>query len=106
MTRDGFGVHAHHLYVVRIDPALAGADRDAYAAALMAENVATGLHFLPVHELTWYREHLDPVPLPETERAGAEVLSLPLAAAHSEADIDDALAAVRKLHAVYADVGS
>jgi len=46
------------------------------------------------------------VPLPETERAGAEVLSLPLAAAHSEADIDDALAAVRKLHAVYADVGS
>jgi len=104
--RPGFGVHAHHLYVVRIDPALAGADRDAYAAALMAENVATGLHFLPVHELTWYREHLDPVPLPETERAGAEVLSLPLAAAHSEADIDDALAAVRKLHAVYADVGS
>ena len=84
---------------------LAGADRDAYAAALMAENIATGLHFLPVHLLTWYRENLDPVPLPETERAGAEVLSLPLAAAHSEADIEDALAAVRKVHAAYADVG-
>jgi dTDP-4-amino-4,6-dideoxygalactose transaminase len=36
------------------------------------------------------------VPLPETERAGAEVLSLPLAAAHSEADVEDALAAVRR----------
>ena len=58
--RPGYGVHAHHLYVVRIDPAVAGADRDAYAAALMAENVATGLHFLPVHMLTWYRENLDP----------------------------------------------
>ena len=103
--RPGYGVHAHHLYVVRIDPAVAGADRDAYAAALMAENIATGLHFLPVHLLTWYRENLEPVPLPETERAGAEVLSLPLAAAHSEADVEDALAAVRKVHAAYADEG-
>jgi dTDP-4-amino-4,6-dideoxygalactose transaminase len=104
--RPGFGVHSHHLYVVRVDPALAGGDRDAYAAALMGEHIATGLHFLPVHRLTWYRDHLDPVPLPETERAGAEVLSLPLAAAHSEADIDDAVAAVRKVHAAYADAGS
>jgi dTDP-4-amino-4,6-dideoxygalactose transaminase len=71
----------------------------------MAENIATGLHFLPVHLLTWYRENLDPVPLPETERAGAEVLSLPLAAAHSEADIEDAITALRKVHAAYADVG-
>jgi len=103
--RPGYGVHAHHLYVVRVDPRLAGADRDTYAAALMAENIATGLHFLPVHLLTWYRENLDPVPLPETERAGAEVLSLPLAAAHSEADIEDAITALRKVHAAYADVG-
>ena len=58
-----------------------------------------------MHGLTWYREHLDPVPLPETERAGAEVLSLPLAAAHSETDVEDALAAVSKVHAAYADVG-
>jgi hypothetical protein len=33
------------------------------------------------------------------------VLSLPLAAAHSEADVEDAVAAVRKVHAAYADVG-
>ena len=44
-----FGVHAHHLYIVRIDPAVAGGDRDRYAEALMAENISTGLHFLPVH---------------------------------------------------------
>ncbi len=65
----------------------------------MAENVATGLHFLPVHTLTWYRRNL-PVPaLPATELAGEQVLSLPLAAAHSHADIDDAVTAVRKVHA-------
>ena len=57
----------------------------------MAENISTGLHFLPVHTLTWYREHLPAVELPVTERAGSEVLSLPLAAAHSDADIDDVI---------------
>ncbi len=97
--RPGYGRHAHHLYVVRIDPEAAGADRDRYAAALMAENVATGLHFLPVHTLSWYRANLPGTRLPVTERAGRQVLSLPLAAAHTDADIDDAVAAVRKVHA-------
>ena len=72
--RPAYGRHAHHLYVVRIDPALAGADRDRYAAALMAENVATGLHFLPVHTLTWYRRNLAVPALPvdrARRRAGA-----------------------------------
>jgi dTDP-4-amino-4,6-dideoxygalactose transaminase len=95
------GRHAHHLYVVRIDPALAGADRDRYAAALLAENISTGLHFLPVHTLSWYRDHVAAPALPVTEAAGATVLSLPLAGAHSEEDVADALAALRKLHAAF-----
>jgi dTDP-4-amino-4,6-dideoxygalactose transaminase len=102
LARPAFGAHAHHLYVIRIDPDEAGADRDRYAAALLAENIAVGIHFLPVHGLSWYREHLPPPALPVTERAGAEVLSLPLAAAHTPADIDDAVAALHKVHAAYA----
>jgi dTDP-4-amino-4,6-dideoxygalactose transaminase len=101
IARPPFGRHAHHLYVVRIDAARAGGDRDRYAEALMAENIATGLHFLPVHTLTWYRENLPAVSLPETERAGADVLSLPLGGAHTERDVDDVLAALRKLHAAF-----
>jgi dTDP-4-amino-4,6-dideoxygalactose transaminase len=99
--RPPFGRHAHHLYVIRIDPELAGGDRDRYAAALMAENIATGLHFLPVHTLTWYRENLPDVSLPATEAAGRSVLSLPLAGAHTERDVDDVLAALHKLHAAF-----
>ena len=101
LGRPEFGTHSHHLYVVRIRPERAGADRDRYAAALMAENIATGLHFLPVHTLSWYRRTLPPVGLPETERAGREVLSLPLSAAHQEADVDDVLIALGKLHAAF-----
>jgi len=99
--RPPFGRHAHHLYVVRIDPAKAGGDRDRYAAALMAENIATGLHFLPVHTLSWYRDNLPPASLPSTEAAGDTVLSLPLAGAHTTRDVDDALAALHKLHAAF-----
>ncbi|MGN6377901.1 MAG: DegT/DnrJ/EryC1/StrS family aminotransferase [Gaiellales bacterium] len=95
------GRHAHHLYVMRIDPAAAGADRDRYARALLAENISTGLHFLPVHTLTWYRRNLPPVTLPVTETAGASVLSLPLAAGHTSADVDDVIAALGKVHAAF-----
>ena len=101
LLRPDFGRHAYHLYVVRIDPALAGADRDAYAAALRAENISTGLHFLPVHQLSWYRDNVASPALPATELAGAQVLSLPLSGAHTPDDVDDALAAVHKLHTAF-----
>jgi dTDP-4-amino-4,6-dideoxygalactose transaminase len=91
--------HAWHLYVVRIDAARAGGDRDAYATALAGERIGTGLHFLPVHRLTWYRERNPGLSLPHAELAGGQVLSLPLSPAHSLADIEDAIAAVRRVHA-------
>ena len=34
----------------------AGATRDEYQRALVEENIATSIHFLPVHKLTYYRE--------------------------------------------------
>jgi dTDP-4-amino-4,6-dideoxygalactose transaminase len=103
LARDDRDVHALHLYVVRIDPARAGATRDEYQAALAEENIATSIHFLPVHTLTWYRERFpEQRPLPVAERAGDEVLSLPLSPAHSDADIGDAIAALRRVHARFA----
>jgi dTDP-4-amino-4,6-dideoxygalactose transaminase len=99
LVRDERDTHALHLYVVRIDPERAGATRNEYQRALAAENVATSIHFLPVHTLSWYRERFpDQSPLPVAERAGAEILSLPLSPAHSDADIGDATAALRRVH--------
>ena len=93
------GVHGWHIYVVRIAREGAGADRDAYAEALGEEGIGTGLHFLPVHDLTYFRAAHPTPSLPVAEAAGAEVLSLPLSPAHSLADVDDVVAAVRRLHA-------
>ena len=99
-ARDARDTHALHLYVVRVDPERAGATRDEYQRALTEENIGTSIHFLPVHLLSAYRDRLSPrqPPLPETERAGAQVLSLPLSAAHSDDDIRDAIDALRRVH--------
>ncbi len=100
LGRDDRDLHALHLYVVRIDPERAGATRDDYAALLAEENIATSIHFLPVHTLSAYRELFPDQPsLPVAERAGAQVLSLPLSPAHSDEDVADAIDALRRVHA-------
>jgi dTDP-4-amino-4,6-dideoxygalactose transaminase len=104
VARDPRDTHANHLYVVRIDAERAGATRDDYQAALTDENIGTSIHFLPVHKLTAYRDRLaaHQPPLPVSERAGDEVLSLPLSPAHSDDDIHDAVAALRRVHERFA----
>jgi dTDP-4-amino-4,6-dideoxygalactose transaminase len=99
LARDERDLHALHLYVVRVDRERAGATRDEYQRALRDENIATSIHFLPVHTLSYYRERFpDQAPLPVAERAGDEVLSLPLSPAHSDDDIADAIAALGRVH--------
>ncbi len=103
LARDERDLHALHLYIVRVDPERAGATRDEYQSALRDENISTSIHFLPVHRLTWYRERLRDQPrLPVAERAGGEILSLPLSPAHSDEDIADVLAALRRVHERFA----
>jgi dTDP-4-amino-4,6-dideoxygalactose transaminase len=99
LARDSRDVHALHLYIVRIDSEAAGATRDEYQQALREENIATSIHFLPVHRLTYYRERFPEQPsLPVAERAGDEILSLPLSPAHSDDDIGDVIAALHRVH--------
>jgi dTDP-4-amino-4,6-dideoxygalactose transaminase len=96
VARDPRDVHANHLYVVRVT----FADRDEVQRALADENIGTSIHFLPVHQLSAYRDRLAPhqPALPISERAGREVLSLPMSPAHSDDDVRDAIAAFRRVH--------
>ena len=66
--------HVYHLYVVRTP------NRDALLAHLKAQGVGAGIHYpLPLHQQPAFLNlgYADVV-LPETERAAAEVLSLPM----------------------------
>jgi dTDP-4-amino-4,6-dideoxygalactose transaminase len=98
LGRDPRDTHARHLYVVRVDAERFGLARDELQRALGEQGVSTSIHFLPVHRLTWYRERFpEQPPLPVAERAGAEILSLPLSPAHADDDIAAVVDAIRRV---------
>jgi dTDP-4-amino-4,6-dideoxygalactose transaminase len=66
-------LHAHHLYVVR------ASQRDRLRAFLAAHGIGAAIHYpVPIHLQPAYAEAKIPAPLPVTEQAAGEVLSLPL----------------------------
>ena len=84
--------HVYHLYVVRTR------ERDALAGFLKARGIATGIHYpVPSHRQPAV-EHLAPPPLERTERLVQEILTLPISAGHTDAEIDEVIAAVRAFH--------
>jgi dTDP-4-amino-4,6-dideoxygalactose transaminase len=96
--------HAHHLYVVEVDAAAYGLDRDGLLEALRAENIGAGVHYRAVHLHPYYEERLGigPDALPNATRLSGRVLSLPLSPAMSEDDVVRVASAIRKLHSYYA----
>ncbi|HEX7528286.1 MAG TPA: DegT/DnrJ/EryC1/StrS family aminotransferase [Thermoanaerobaculia bacterium] len=82
-------VPAHHLYVVRVD------DRDAFRERVTAAGVGTDVHYpRAVHEQPAFAA-LPRGPLPETERAMREVVSLPLYPQLSDDEAGRVIEAVR-----------
>jgi perosamine synthetase len=83
--------HVYHQYTIRVPD-----DRDGFAAALQAEyGVGSGVYYpIPNHRLPSFGLTLD---LPETERAAAEVLSLPVHPSLTQPDLDRIAEAVNTL---------
>ena len=69
-----YGRHVYHQYTVR------AVHRDALAAHLKASGIPCGLYYpVPLHRQPVFQQHgARSGPLPETERAADEVLSLPM----------------------------
>jgi dTDP-4-amino-4,6-dideoxygalactose transaminase len=81
--------HVYHLYVVR------ARERDALARFLKERGIATGIHYpVPSHKQPAV-EHLAPPALARTERLVEEILTLPISAGHTDAEIDEVITAVR-----------
>jgi UDP-4-amino-4-deoxy-L-arabinose-oxoglutarate aminotransferase len=89
--------HAWHLYTVFVDSERAGLGRDQFRAELRRRNIGTGLHFLAVHELSYYREKLPQPPgvLRHSEWVSASIVTLPLFADMQEGDVGDVVEAIR-----------
>ncbi len=86
-VRDG-AAHVFHQYTIRVP----GHDQGAFVAALAARGVGSGVYYpVPVHELPAFGLRLD---LPETARAAAEVVSLPVHPALRQQDLETVVAAV------------
>lgn len=89
--------HAHswHLFIVKVT----GIDRDAFIAGLAERNVGVGVHFPPCHLLSYVRERFGTREgdLPETERAGRRIVSLPLFPGMTDGDADYVCEAVREI---------
>jgi dTDP-4-amino-4,6-dideoxygalactose transaminase len=81
--------HSYHLYVIRTS------HRDALADHLRERDIATAIHYpVPVHNQPGYARLCVAQPIPETERAVSEILSLPMFSAISRAAIDRVVASV------------
>jgi dTDP-4-amino-4,6-dideoxygalactose transaminase len=81
--------HVYHLYVVRTPR------RRALAAHLEARGIQTGVHYpVPAH-LQPAVDLFMPPALPATERLVDEILTLPISAGHTDAEIDAVVDAVR-----------
>jgi dTDP-4-amino-4,6-dideoxygalactose transaminase len=76
--------HVWHLYVVHVE------NRDQLRDALGAVGVQTGLHYpIPVHKQTAFADYERlPASLPVTERLAAQLLSLPMFPALTDAQVD------------------
>lgn len=76
--------HAYHLYVVRLP------NRDTAYLSLREAGIFAQVHYIPVHFHPYYREHLGTGEglCPVAEAAYAEILSLPMFPALSDADME------------------
>jgi dTDP-4-amino-4,6-dideoxygalactose transaminase len=90
-------VHAHHLYTVLIDPAVAGRSRDEVGKALEQSGVASSVHFRALHLHQFYRERFgfSRGQFPHAERISDTVLSLPLSASLTDDQVTRVINAFR-----------
>jgi dTDP-4-amino-4,6-dideoxygalactose transaminase len=95
--------HAYHLYTPLLVLEEIGATREKIIAALGAENIGVGVHYVPVHQQPYYRQRFgfEDSDFPNAAFVGERTLSLPLSPAMSEQDVSDVAAALTRISRYY-----
>lgn len=92
-----------HLYILRINPEKLTINRKEFFEALAAENVCCNVHYIPTYYFPYYEKLGYQKGLcPKAEKLYEEMLSLPLYYAMSDQDVQDVIAAVKKIAEYYA----
>ena len=96
--------HARHLYCVLLRLERLGVDRLEFLKALERENIGCAIHFVALHLHPFYRERYGfrCGDFPNAEFVSDRVLSLPLSAKLTDADVEDVIRAVTKVVHRYA----
>ena len=96
--------HARHLYTVLLEEGRCLISRDRFVAALHAEGIGAGVHYRAITEHAFYRDRLGQRlgDFPVAEDIGRRTLSLPLSPGLDDDDVEDVIAAVRRVASAYA----
>ena len=91
-----------HLYILRIKPEMLTINRREFFDAMAAENIMCNVHYIPTYYFPYYqslgyRKGL----CPKAEKLYDEMMSLPLYYGMTDQDVEDVIAAVRKLVEYY-----
>jgi perosamine synthetase len=95
---------AWHLYPIRLKLERLCAGRAQIFHALRAENIGVNVHYIPVHLHPYYRERFGYVggEYPVAEDAYERLISLPMFHGMTDQDVDDVIAAVKKVMQAFA----
>lgn len=87
-----------HLYILRIRPEKLNVDRKQFFDAMAAENICCNVHYIPVYYHPYYEELGYQKGLcPKAEKLYEEMMSLPLYYGLTDKDVEDVIAAVKKI---------
>ncbi len=95
--------HARHLYPIALELERLTCDRGRFVAELRAENIGSSVHFIPIHLHPYFRTRLGvgPGDFPIAEDAYHRAVTLPLFPHMTPRDVEDVVAAVRKIVGAY-----
>jgi dTDP-4-amino-4,6-dideoxygalactose transaminase/nucleoside-diphosphate-sugar epimerase len=97
-----WGRHAQHLFEILVEPDALTIDRDEFLAALRADNIGTGIHFISLHLQPYYRElGYEPSSLPAADWISHRIISLPLYPSMTAQDLEDVAGSVRRIAMYY-----
>jgi dTDP-4-amino-4,6-dideoxygalactose transaminase len=93
VQRSGY-THAWQIYAIRLQLDRLTIDRAAFVRELERLGVGTSVHFIPVHQFTYYRPRYEPGEFPVADAAFEQLISLPINSAMSDQDVDHVAGAV------------